>query len=1108
MSLKINHIIAGFTLLEQLGRGGQAVVWRARQNAASSDVALKLVLREDLGSDSDRVSLGRLQREFEVTHSSSRLQGVAEAIAWGERADGPDGKTYAWLARRYIHQPCLQDNQWLDRARRWATVVRTQPPLYRFCDERSLTIRARVAIMVDICRYVAACHREIIHRDLKPGNILVEDVNGTPSPVLIDFGTVVQAYGPSQGARLTNTGDVVGTPDYVAPELTDDAGGSAAADAKSDLYSLGIVLFELLSGVHPGCHRATSQSEDGFRLQPTMRHALLSVDATDRERIADLRACSVETLLESIDEPLEDIVLSALNEDRSQRARLDDVLQNLVQWLDGKPQSHPWSNEQRLYRRMTKRTREAWEEYSNIVRGANALLRVRDMHGAAYFYDQATDAWNRLSHVSAPRPWELGHLEAQALQMTRSFVDLAGHTVATPSTLVHATASGRVTCYNLKDGTPWVLDDVESGVDGLHSVGDKLVVVLRSSGEVCVVDVLFSHTICNSSLAAPIPDVEDRKSLSWHLDEQNHRLLAIGKHRHVPVLAISLDSGECSILRSRSPFTSRDPLSRHLLDGSRYSIHRTRFGLAVQSATCVRLFNIAQLKLTGKIPCRGAVANITDDLITLGWLGERIEAWEVGPQVKQRWVRDGLGDVKAVCPGSKWVVASALGCDHFALLDSNTGIDIAILSGVSNHPSVSAAGRCIVQGSGDGHILTWKVPEVTTPNMRLESISQWLPCRSGSFVAVHQDGEHVRVTDNDAVYVARAGRGCVWSIPLDGTLCGFIDDLTVIAHSERQVCAVDVVNGNVRGNYPINGGRVVSCGVAGSRVFAVSERSEDGRQSVHIWDGASGDLLHNFVSGCAHCKFKTLSKVGDSVVFFHNDPADKNEERALGDRKYKINLVNIGNGKQNSVATYTDPYYEVVVAGSGEWAAFSMSNYIGVVWLRGEAPFRWHQVGEHGITINGLAASPNGAMLALSGIGGPTQLLDVTSGHVLVTLAGVSGSCEWSPSGKLLAIEGIGATTIFDIPSGKRKCVLHDDGSGVHGVSWNPSESRILSHGLDGVARIWDSATGRLLYKLEVPGERLDVKFSPNGRKIIGHGIFKPDGRLHIWDSLAAWRQT
>ncbi len=212
--------IGPYRILGLLGEGGMGRVYLAQQEEPiRREVALKLVQR---GLDSRRV-LERFALERQVL---ARLDHPAIARVLDA---GSDSEGRPWFAMELVAGESLTE----------------------YCDAHSLGVRSRLELFVRVCAAVQHAHqRGVLHRDLKPGNILVGTQDGAAVPKVIDFG-IAKALDPSEGpeASMTQEGQWLGTPDYMSPEqagLLD-----TPVDTRSDVYALGVILYELLAGVRP-----------------------------------------------------------------------------------------------------------------------------------------------------------------------------------------------------------------------------------------------------------------------------------------------------------------------------------------------------------------------------------------------------------------------------------------------------------------------------------------------------------------------------------------------------------------------------------------------------------------------------------------------------------------------------------------------------------------------------------------------------------------------------------------------------------------------------------------------------------------------------------------
>jgi serine/threonine protein kinase/WD40 repeat protein len=213
-------VIGPYKLLQQIGEGGMGAVFMAEQTEpVQRKVALKIIKP---GMDSRHV-IARFEAERQALALMDHPN-IARVLDAGTTTTG----------RPYFVMELVKGL-----------------PITRYCDERHLTPRQRLELFIPVCQAVQHAHQKgVIHRDLKPSNVLVALYDGNPVPKVIDFG-VAKATGPRLTERtlFTEFGQVVGTLEYMSPEQAEL--NQLDIDTRSDIYSLGVLLYELLTGTTP-----------------------------------------------------------------------------------------------------------------------------------------------------------------------------------------------------------------------------------------------------------------------------------------------------------------------------------------------------------------------------------------------------------------------------------------------------------------------------------------------------------------------------------------------------------------------------------------------------------------------------------------------------------------------------------------------------------------------------------------------------------------------------------------------------------------------------------------------------------------------------------------
>ncbi|HOX36749.1 MAG TPA: protein kinase [Candidatus Brocadiia bacterium] len=210
--------IGNYVIQEEIGRGGMGIVYRAEQQSPKRVVALKVMTASAMLSESDRK---RFQREAESV-ADLKHPGIVPVYEYGETNGIP-----------YFSMEFVEGK-----------------PLTKYCGDTALSLREKAAMMAKVCDAVAYAHRRgVIHRDLKLANILVDE-NGQPR--VLDFGLAKKVNESSEGetqSLLTTHGQIMGTIAYMAPEQT--KGDPASIETRSDVYSLGVILYRLITGEFP-----------------------------------------------------------------------------------------------------------------------------------------------------------------------------------------------------------------------------------------------------------------------------------------------------------------------------------------------------------------------------------------------------------------------------------------------------------------------------------------------------------------------------------------------------------------------------------------------------------------------------------------------------------------------------------------------------------------------------------------------------------------------------------------------------------------------------------------------------------------------------------------
>jgi len=304
-------VIGRYHLLQKIGEGGMGEVWLAEQKEpVRRRVALKLI---KAGMDTREV-VARFESERQALALMDH-PAIAKVLDAGST---PQGAPY--FVMEYV----------------------AGVPITTYCDNHRLSTRDRLELFMHVCEGVQHAHQKaIIHRDLKPSNILVTAVDGHPAPKIIDFG-VAKALTQKLTAdtMFTRVGAMIGTPEYMSPEQALSSGEDI--DTRTDVYSLGIIFYELLAGVHPIDLRKVAFEEFLRRLReddpPKLSTKFRAQDPATSTDLARKRHTEPPALVKQMRGDLDSIALKALEKDRARRyGSPSDFALDIARYLNNEP---------------------------------------------------------------------------------------------------------------------------------------------------------------------------------------------------------------------------------------------------------------------------------------------------------------------------------------------------------------------------------------------------------------------------------------------------------------------------------------------------------------------------------------------------------------------------------------------------------------------------------------------------------------------------------------------------------------------------------------------------------------------------------------------------
>jgi eukaryotic-like serine/threonine-protein kinase len=348
---RIDHgAIGPYKLIDVLGEGGMGVVYRAEQTVpVRRRVALK-VLKP--GMDTEQV-IARFESERQALAVMDHPN-IAKVLDSGvTRTERP------YFVMELVHGT----------------------PITHYADTHRLSVEERLRLFIDVCGAVQhAHHKGVIHRDLKPANVLVAVQESGPAVKVIDFGIAkAVGLGLTERTLVTRAGQILGTPEYMSPEQAEMSG--LDVDTRTDIYSLGVMLYELLVGVLP----FDLAAKPDYVITHTLRERDVPRPSTRltslggmRDTVAQYRSTTPQNLGRELRGDLDWIILKAMEKDRTRRYETARGLANDInRHLDNEPVlARPPSTRDRMMK-FVRRNR------TGVMAGAVAMIALLAGAGAA-----------------------------------------------------------------------------------------------------------------------------------------------------------------------------------------------------------------------------------------------------------------------------------------------------------------------------------------------------------------------------------------------------------------------------------------------------------------------------------------------------------------------------------------------------------------------------------------------------------------------------------------------------------------------------------------------------------------------------------------------------
>jgi WD40 repeat protein/serine/threonine protein kinase len=1009
----IGKHIGPYQLVRELGSGGMGEVYLAVRADAEfhKEVAVKLIRS---GQDSAAV-VSRFKIERQILASLDHPN-IAKLLDGGRT---PQGQPY--FVMEYV--PGV--------------------PITEYCDEKKLKIRERLELFIQACEGVQYAHQNaIIHRDLKPANILVAEVDGRPVPRIIDFG-LAKATTPTlpEHTLLTRFGHLMGTPDYMSPEQADPQ--MRIIDTRTDVYSLGVILYVLLTGLVPfAAKRHDHPPLDEFlrRLreeEPPRASGKVSADRDSSGASALARGVEPRQLVKLLRGDLDWITMKALERERDRRyGTPSELAADLRRNLNHEPVVARPANAAYQMGKFIRRHRFAAgfiamvTVLSAVASGA-ALIAFHKQHEAEFQATQALQAQSRLLTQAAAQ-----HLKD-------------GDVTSAQGIILEVLTNPRFAAVRTPQANS-VFQDVRAAdvqLEVLSGHGDQVVSAAYSPDGTRIVTASF-----------------DKSARIW--DARTGAQLAVLSGHGGLVYAAAYSPDGTRIVTTSADKTARIWDAHTGAQVAVLSGHGDEVMGAAYSPDGSRI-------VTGSL---STVARIWDgrtgvQLAMLSGDGETVFTGAFSPD----------GSRIATTPGDKTA----------RILDARTGKDLVVLRGHGDNVKsarYSPDGAHVVTASSDKTARTWDARTgaqltVLSGHGGLVYSAAYSP--DGTRIVTASDDKTVRIWDahTGAQLAVLSGHGgFVYSAaysPDGSRIVSASGDKTARVWDSRIGAQLAVLSGHDgylhTAAYSPDGTRIVT---------AANDTT------ARIWDARTGAQLAVVSQNGNELYSAAFSPDGTRIVTaLTNDKTARVWDAGTGAQL----VVLAGHGGWLNGASYSPDGTRIVTSSLDKTAR---------IW-NARTGVQLAALSGHGDYVYSAAYSHGGTRIVTSSADKTARIWDARTGSQLVVLSGhgdLITTAAYSPDDTRIVTASVDQTArIWDARTGAQLTVLSGHGDRVGSAAFSPDGSRIVTASRDKTARIWDARTGVQLAALSGHDGRVyRAAYSPDGTHIVTASF---DRTARIWDA-------